>query len=75
MSETRFALAIEGMHCGGCVRRVTQALQHIEGVTLEKVEIGNAEGTLDPSDADLTQLVEAVNQLGFRAEPRTPAGA
>ena len=30
-------LTIEGMHCGACVRRVTQALQRVPGTTVEEV--------------------------------------
>ena len=74
MSDTRFALRIEGMHCGGCVRRVQKALGDIPGVTVDKVEVGGASGSLDDADTDLAELVAAVKQLGFAAEPATAAG-
>ena len=35
-------LTIEGMHCGACVRRVTQTLQRVPGTTVEEVRIGAA---------------------------------
>ena len=37
-----FTLRIDGMHCGSCVRRVTQALNSTEGVEVEEVCIGAA---------------------------------
>ena len=35
-------LSIEGMHCGACVRRVTNALQTVPGVQVNSVEVGSA---------------------------------
>ncbi|MEX1054525.1 MAG: cation transporter, partial [Rhodothermales bacterium] len=35
-------LTIEGMGCGHCVTAVQQALNGLEGVEAEKVEIGSA---------------------------------
>ena len=40
--EDTFNLAIEGMHCGACIRRVTSALQGVKGVTVNSVEVGSA---------------------------------
>jgi copper chaperone CopZ len=40
MSE--FTLHIDGMHCGSCVRRVTQALNSTQGVQVQEVRIGVA---------------------------------
>ena len=37
-----FTLRIDGMHCGSCVRRVTQALNATDGVEVEEVRIGAA---------------------------------
>ncbi len=37
-----FTLRIDGMHCGSCVRRVTQTLNSAEGVKVEEVRIGAA---------------------------------
>ncbi len=62
-------LAIDGMHCGSCVRRVTVALQKVEGVEPEalKVEIGSASVNFDAEKATLQEIVDAVNRLGFTA--------
>jgi copper chaperone CopZ len=62
-----FKLSIEGMHCGACVRRVTQALASVEGVKVEEVRVGAARlsSTLDP--APVEQSLAAIANAGFTA--------
>jgi copper chaperone CopZ len=74
MAETRFSLQIDGMHCGGCVRRVHKALGDVPGVTIDKVDVGVASGTFDTDDTDVTELVGVVSKLGFQARPASAAG-
>ncbi len=62
-----FALSIEGMHCGACVRRVRAALDKIPGVTVGEVAIGKAAGTLET--ASLEAVAAAVTQAGYPATP------
>jgi copper chaperone CopZ len=59
-------LRIENMHCGACVRRVTQALENIEGVRVGEVRIGGAR--LEAAD-DVREgvLVSAVEKAGYAA--------
>jgi copper chaperone CopZ len=64
MRET-LTLSIEGMHCGGCVRRVTTALQGVKGVDVGSVEVGSAQMTFDPAQASAEEIAIAVNHLGF----------
>ena len=40
-----FTLRIDGMHCGSCVRRVSQALAGVPGVTVNEVRVGAARFT------------------------------
>jgi copper chaperone CopZ len=58
-----FTLHIEGMHCGSCVRRVTQALSSTEGIEVEEVRIGAARvkspGENPPVDAAIAALAKA----------------
>ncbi len=63
-----FTLKIDGMHCGSCVRRVTQALSAVEGVTINEVSVGAAQfsSTLDPAPVD--QAVAALAKVGFAAQ-------
>jgi len=55
------------MHCGGCVNRVTTALNKTPGVVVERVEVGSASVAYDPAQTSLEAIVEAVNRLGFTA--------
>ena len=61
MSE--ITLAIEGMHCGACVRRVTQALQRVSGTTVEEVRVGAARVQAE----DAAALVAALAKAGYPA--------
>ena len=65
--QGKLKLSIEGMHCGGCVRRVTTALQGVKGVELGSVEVGSAEMTFDPEQASAEEIAAAVNRIGFSA--------
>lgn len=60
-------LAIEGMHCGGCVNRVTMALKKTQGVEVRSVEIGSAEVSFDEALVQAEAITEAVNKIGFVA--------
>ena len=60
-------LSIEGMHCGACVRRVTNALQGVEGVTVNSVEIGSARVDFDADKTDAEKITAAVGRIGFAA--------
>ncbi len=54
-----FTLSIDGMHCGSCIRRVTQALTSAEGLQVEEVRLGAARlKTSDNSPQDNSPQVE-----------------
>ena len=65
--ENGLKLSIEGMHCEGCVRRVTTALQGVKGVEVDSVEVGSAQTTFDPDQASVEEILGAVNRIGFSA--------
>jgi copper chaperone CopZ len=58
-------LEIDGMHCGGCVARVSDALKKIPGVTTDKVDVGSAKIQADP--AAQPAILAALDKLGFDA--------
>jgi copper chaperone CopZ len=62
-----FTLHIDGMHCGACVRRVTQALASIEGVAVNEVRVGEAKFTSNLDPAPVDSAIAAVTQAGFAA--------
>jgi copper chaperone len=65
--QSTLTLSIEGMHCGGCVRRVTTALQGVRGVELGAVEVGSARVTVDSAQTSAEEIVAAVDRIGFSA--------
>jgi copper chaperone len=59
MSE--ITLNIDGMHCGACIRRVTQALERIPDAQVVEVRLGAARvKTADPG-----QAVAALAKAGY----------
>jgi copper chaperone len=58
-------LRIEGMSCAHCVARVEKALGKLEGVQVEKVEIGSAKVRYDASRVSPERIGEAVEGLGY----------
>lgn len=63
-----FTLRIEGMHCGACVRRVSQALTAAPGLKVEEVRIGAARVTSTEDAVPLDAAIAAVAKAGYRAE-------
>ena len=59
------ALKIDKMHCGACVRRVTQTLNALPGTHADEVAIGSARVTTDASPSELFQ---ALGAAGFPAQ-------
>lgn len=65
--ENIVKLSIEGMHCDGCVRRVTNALNSVEGIRVDSVEVGSATVAADPARVVAEQIVASVDRIGFTA--------
>jgi copper chaperone len=65
--KSPLTLSIEGMHCDACVRRVTTALQTVEGVELGPVKVGSALLSFDPEATTPKEITDAVNRIGFQA--------
>ncbi|HVU45000.1 MAG TPA: heavy metal-associated domain-containing protein [Terracidiphilus sp.] len=65
--ENIVKLSIEGMHCDGCVRRVTNALMAVEGLRVESVQVGSATVAIDPASVAPEQVMNAVDRIGFTA--------
>jgi len=74
-------VTIEGMTCGGCVNKVTQALNQVEGVKSAQVTLqpGSAAISFDAEKTNADQLVKTVAALGYKAElasaapPKSPS--
>jgi copper chaperone len=57
-------LQIENMHCGSCVRRVTQVLNALPGTHAEEVRIGAARVATDTASGEIAAALAAA---GFPA--------
>jgi copper chaperone CopZ len=57
-------LIIENMHCGACVRRVTQTLNALPDTHAEEVRVGGARVR---TEADPKQIEESLRNAGYPA--------
>jgi copper ion binding protein len=61
-------LKIEGMSCEHCVKHVTQALEHVAGVTSAKVSLKDKSAMVEHGDhVSLESLKAAVTEAGYEA--------
>lgn len=60
-------VAVRGMHCGGCERTVSRAVQSLAGVGSARADFvaEEVEVTYDPSQTDLDAIRAAVRAVGF----------
>ncbi|MFZ5425556.1 MAG: heavy metal translocating P-type ATPase [Thermodesulfobacteriota bacterium] len=66
-------LAIGGMHCASCSRRIENAVGNMEGVNAMRVNLATETGELElaPGGPTLDMVLERVAGLGFTATPLT----
>ena len=62
-------LKIEGMHCGGCVRRVTGVLAAVPGLEVKDVKVGSASVAIDPARTTPEAAIQALKSAGYAARP------
>ena len=58
-------LTIQGMSCGHCIVHVKQALDEVDGLEVEDVQIGNAKVWYD-DDKVVNVLKDKVEEAGYR---------
>lgn len=68
-------MKISGMTCGHCVAQVTKALEKLDGVQLQQVNLGSATVAYDSSRTSPEQLARAVEAAGYEVRPTPIAGA
>lgn len=63
----KIVLGIEGMHCEGCVKRLTNVLSELDGVSNVKVSLENknAEVEYDEDKLELDDIKQGVSDAGF----------
>jgi copper chaperone CopZ len=74
MSEV--VLKIDGMHCGSCIRRVTQALNSAGPFEVKEVRLGAARFQApEPSADSAGTAIAALAKAGYKAHPETHQSA
>jgi copper chaperone CopZ len=62
-----FTLKIDGMHCGSCVRRVSQALAATPGVVVNEVSVGAAKLSSAEEPPPVELAIAAIAKAGNTA--------
>jgi len=62
-----FILRIDGMHCGACVRRVTQALNATGNIEVEEVRIGAARLKSTDENPPVDAVIASLAKAGYNA--------
>ncbi len=62
-----FRLKIDGMHCGSCVRRVSQALAATPGIVVNDVSVGAAKLSSAEYPVPVDLAIAAVAKAGYTA--------
>ena len=65
---------VPAMHCGGCVRRVTKAVQSVDPAATVEAEVESREVRVDGS-ADPAALMAALAAAGYPATTASSAGS
>ena len=70
--ESRAVFEIEGMTCATCAMRIEKGLKKVPGVMDASVNLATEKATVtyDPSLADIEQMVQKVDAVGYKATPR-----
>ncbi|WP_105877655.1 heavy-metal-associated domain-containing protein, partial [Haemophilus influenzae] len=58
----------KGIHCGCCVKNLTQVLTELDGVQSADVQLeGKVNITFDENRVNVAQLIEVIEDAGFDA--------
>lgn len=63
-------LEIQGMSCGHCVAAVSEALSGLDGVSVDKVQIGSAQVQYKPEVVSADEIILAIEDAGYSANPK-----
>ncbi len=62
------ALKVEGMTCGHCVARVTQAVKSVDPAARVEIDLASKQLRLE-SGCELADITEALAEAGYPARP------
>ena len=63
----KVCLKIEGMHCDGCAKRLTKALENKEEISSAKVSYENKEAEIEYENLTLEEINKIIEDLGFES--------
>lgn len=68
-------LRVTGMHCGSCALLIDDALEDLPGVRSTRTSVKDERSVieLDSTQSTLDEVIAAIAEVGYRAEPITPA--
>ncbi len=64
----QMTMSVSGMHCGGCVTKVRQALQEVPGLRVDAVAVGSARVTYDAARTNPETIADAIRQAGYQPD-------
>ena len=62
-----FTLRVDGMHCGACVKRVSQALESTPGIKVGDVRVGAARISSEQNPAPVDAAIASLAKAGYAA--------
>ncbi|HEY7665296.1 MAG TPA: heavy metal translocating P-type ATPase [Xanthobacteraceae bacterium] len=70
-------LAVEGIGCAGCIRKIEGGLKHIPGIVDARVNFTNRRLAVDWHDGALKagDVISALERIGYRSHPFAPERA
>ena len=65
---TRIEIPVQGMHCDGCERAVSRALERLEGVRDANADhrAGRVRVSFDPERVDVPRLRAQIEETGYQ---------
>ena len=67
-------LAVEGVHCAGCIRKIENGLMKLPGIVDARINFTQRRLAVDWRDKeiDAASIIKAIEGLGYRAHPFAP---
>jgi Cu2+-exporting ATPase len=67
----RMDLAVEGIGCAGCIRKIENGLKEVPGVVAARVNFTNRRLAVEWRKRDLaaSEIIETLDRIGYRAHP------
>jgi len=70
----RMTLAVEGVHCAGCIRKIENGLAKLPGVIDARINFTQRRLAVDwrDNEIDAAGIIKAVEDIGYHAHPFAP---